>query len=83
MRVVLLLLFILPAAAALICLLAPLAVARALSVSAGVVCLGLVASVVPAVAHRDLAYLGFLRADALSMVFLLATSFLYAAVAVY
>ncbi len=34
-------------------------------------------------AHRDLAYLGFLRADALSAVFLLATGFLYAAVAVY
>jgi hydrogenase-4 component F len=83
MRAVLLLLLVLPAAAALTCLLAPLAVARALSVSSGVVCLALVISVVPAVTHRDLAYQDFLRVDALSMVFLLATSFLYAAVAVY
>jgi hydrogenase-4 component F len=38
---------------------------------------------VPAAAHRDIEYLGFLRVDALSAVFLLATGFLYAAVAIY
>ena len=37
----------------------------------------------PAAAHRDLSYLSYLRADALSAIFLLATGFLYAAVAVY
>ena len=49
----------------------------------GLACLGLVVALVPAAAHRDLGYLDFLRVDALSAVFLLATSFLYAAVAVY
>ena len=46
-------------------------------------CLGLVIALVPAAAHRDLGYLACLRVDALSVVFLLATGFLYAAVAVY
>ena len=41
-------------------------------------------ALVPAIAHRDAdIYLSYLRADALSGVFLLATGFLYAAVAVY
>ena len=40
-------------------------------------------ALVPAAAHRDLALLGFVRVDALSLVFLLATGFLYAAVALY
>jgi hydrogenase-4 component F len=83
MLAVVLLLFILPAAAAVICLLAPLAVARASTAIFGAACLGLVIAVLPAASRRDLAYLGFLRIDALSVVFLLATSFLYAAVAVY
>jgi hydrogenase-4 component F len=83
MLVVVLLLGLLPVAAALVCLRAPLAVARAVTVISGVACLGLVLAVAPATAHRDLAYLGFLRIDALSTVFLLATGFLYAAVAVY
>jgi hydrogenase-4 component F len=83
MLAVVLLLFILPAAAAVICLLAPLAVARAITATFGAACLGLVITVLPAASRHDLAYLGFLRIDALSVVFLLATSFLYAAVAVY
>jgi hydrogenase-4 component F len=83
MLVVVLLLFVLPVAAALICLRAPLALARAVTAGTGVTCLGLVVAVAPAAAHRDLAYLGFLRIDALSSVFMLATGFLYAAVAVY
>jgi hydrogenase-4 component F len=81
--VVVTVLFFLPAAAALACLRAPLGVARALSAGSGVACLGLAIAVVPAAAHHDLAYLGFLRIDALSSVFLLATGFLYGAVAVY
>jgi hydrogenase-4 component F len=83
MLVVVLLLFLLPAAAALACLRVPLAGARAVTVGAGVTCLALVLAVAPAAAHGDLAYLGFLRVDALSSVFLLATGFLYAAVSVY
>jgi len=83
MLVVVLLVFALPAAAALACLLVPPAAARAVSAGTGVACLGLVIALIPAAAHRDLAYLGFLRVDALSSVFLLATGFVYAAVAVY
>jgi hydrogenase-4 component F len=83
MLVVVFLVFILPVAAALTCLLAPLVVARAVTASVGVACFGLVIAVLPAASGRDLAYLGFLGVDALSAVFLLATSFLYAAVAVY
>ena len=51
--------------------------------TSGVACFGLVLALVPAVAHRDLNYLSYLRVDALSEIFLLATGFLYAAVAVY
>jgi hydrogenase-4 component F len=72
-----------PAVAALICLRARPAAARAVTAVSGVGCLGLVIALVPAAAHRDLALLGFVRVDALSLVFLLATGFLYAAVAIY
>ena len=51
--------------------------------AAGVACFALVLTLVPATAHRDLSYLSYLRVDAVSVIFLLATSFLYAAVAVY
>ena len=51
--------------------------------AAGVACFGLVLALVPAVAHRDLNYLSYLRVDAVSAIFLLATGFLYAVVAVY
>jgi hydrogenase-4 component F len=80
---VLLLLPILPLAAALACLRVPLAVARIMTAACGITCFALVLALVPAAAHRDIQYLRFLRADALSAVFLLATGFLYAAVAVY
>jgi hydrogenase-4 component F len=42
-----------------------------------------VLAVVPATAHHDLTYLSYLRVDAVSAIFLLATGFLYGAVAVY
>ena len=58
-------------------------VAAAITVTAGVACFALVLTLVPAAAHRDLNYLSYLRADALSAIFLLAAGFLYAAVAVY
>ncbi len=80
---VVLLLLGLPVAAALVCLRAPAAVAQAVTAGCGIACFGLVAALVPAAAHRDLHYLTYLRIDALSVVFLLATGFLYAAVAVY
>jgi hydrogenase-4 component F len=83
MHAVELTLLILPAAAALVCLRAPVAIARAVTAVCGVACLGLVLALVPPAAHRDVRFLGFMRVDALSAVFLLATGFLYAAVAVY
>jgi hydrogenase-4 component F len=83
MDAVLLLLLVLPLAAALACLRVPLPAARVATVGCGVACFGLVLALVPAAAHRDVQYLRFLRADALSAVFLLATGFLYAAVAIY
>src|SRR5580693_2336878 len=80
---VVLLLLTLPVAAGLVCLRAPLPLARAATAVCGVACFGLVLALVPAAAHRELLYLTFLRVDALSTVFLMATGFLYAAVAVY
>ncbi len=80
---VVLLLLTLPVAAGLVCLRAPLPLARAVTAVCGVACFGLVLALVPAAAHRELLYLTFLRVDALSTVFLMATGFLYAAVAVY
>jgi hydrogenase-4 component F len=78
-----LLLLILPFAAAICSLRAPTAVTEAVTAGTGVVSFGLVLALVPTAAHRDLDYLSYLRVDAISAVFLLATGFLYATVAVY
>jgi hydrogenase-4 component F len=51
--------------------------------TSGVASFGLVLVLVPAAAHHDLDYLSYLRVDALSAIFLLATSFLYAVVGIY
>jgi hydrogenase-4 component F len=83
MLAVIMFLLIAPVVIALACLWLPLPACRALSVASGVASLGLVAALAVAASHRDLAYLGFLRIDALSAVFLLATGFLYAVVSVY
>ena len=80
---VILALLILPLAAGLICVVLPRAAARAITVLSGLACFALVLALIPAAAHRDLNYLSYLRVDAVSAVFLLATGFLYAAVAVY
>ena len=87
MFAVMLSVLIVPLAAGITCaVLPPRAVraASAVTVAAGVACFALVLALVPAAAHRNLSYLSsYLRADAVSAVFLLATGFLYAAVAVY
>jgi hydrogenase-4 component F len=83
MLAVILALLIVPVAAALISLRAPAAVTQAVTAVSGVACFGLVLALVPAASRRDLNPVSYLRVDALSVVFLLATSFLYAAVAVY
>src|SRR5579862_3893761 len=78
-----LLLLTMPFAAALICLRAPAPAARTVTVISGAASFGLVLSLVPSAAHGSVTYLRLLRVDAVSAVFLLATGFLYAAVAVY
>jgi hydrogenase-4 component F len=83
MLVVILLLLAAPFAAALVSLRAPARVTQAVTAVTGAGCFGLVLAVVPAASHHDLVYLSYLRIDAVSVVFLLATSFLYGAVAVY
>ncbi len=83
MHAVLTLLIVLPLAAALCCLRLPPAAARLVTAASGAASFGLVLALVPAAAHGDISYLRLLRVDALSTVFLLATGFLYAAVAVY
>ncbi|MGH3275413.1 MAG: proton-conducting transporter membrane subunit [Streptosporangiaceae bacterium] len=83
MLVVVLLIFFLPLAAALACVRAPLPACAVMTATAGLACLGLVIAVAVTASRRDLAYLSFLRVDALSAVFLLATGFLYGVVAIY
>ena len=83
---VVLALLIVPLAAGITCAVLPLRAVRAaaaVTVASGLACFGLVLALVPAAAHRDLDYLSYLRVDAVSAIFLLATGFLYAAVAVY
>jgi hydrogenase-4 component F len=79
---------VLPLAAAVACLALPGRIAPraapALTVTAGAASFALVLALVPDAGRGDLSYLsGYVRADAVSVVFLLATGFLYAAVAVY
>jgi hydrogenase-4 component F len=83
MHAVLVLLMALPAAAALLCVRIPVRIAPAITAVSGVACFGLVLALIPTAAHGDLQYARLLRVDALSAVFLLATGFLYAAVAIY
>jgi hydrogenase-4 component F len=84
MLAVVLAILTLPLAAGLVCLVVPARPAAAVTGAAGVAGFALVLALVPRAAHGDLSFLsGYLRADAVSVIFLLATGFLYAAVAVY
>ncbi len=80
----LLIIIVLPFVVAVVTYLVPFAVARVLTVIAGVVTFGLSLALIPAVVdHGHIASGSVLRVDALSMVFLVATSFLYAATAIF
>jgi hydrogenase-4 component F len=81
--VAVLLLLIVPVAAALAALWLPGRAGQLVTAVSGVASFGLVLTLVPAAAHRDLSYFSWLRIDALSTVFLLATGFVYACAAVY
>ncbi len=83
MTAVALILLAAPLAAGLGSIWLPSRAAGAVTAACGVASFGLVLALIPAVSHRDVAALGFIRIDALSAVFLLATSFLYGCVAVY
>ena len=81
---VILAILIVPLATGIACFLVPFRVAAPLTVASGVACFGLVLALAPGAARGGTpTYLSYLRADALSCVFLLATGFLYAAVSVY
>lgn len=69
--------------AAVVCLIAPPVLQRVVTVVAGIGACGLSVALVPAVASGDVTAGAYLRVDALSVVFLLATGLLYATVGVY
>jgi hydrogenase-4 component F len=74
---------IVPLAAGIVSFWVPAKAGATITIASGIACFGLVLTLIPEVAHGTLTYLTYLRVDAVSGVFLLATGFLYAAVAVY
>jgi hydrogenase-4 component F len=81
---VLLAIIVVPFAAAALCAVVPARLTQAVTAVSGIASLGLVMALVPgAAAHGSDTELEYLRADAVSVIFLLATAFLYAALAVY
>jgi hydrogenase-4 component F len=80
---VILALLIVPVVVAIVGFVVPAQVAMGLTIASGIACFGLVLALVPDATRGAPTYLSYLRVDALSVVFLLATAFLYAAVAVY
>jgi len=80
---VILAILILPLAIGIACFLVPARVAGGITIASGIACFGLVLALIPDATRGTLNYLTYLRADAVSVIFLLATGFLYAAVSVY
>ncbi len=76
-------LLIAPFVVGLAALRAPIRACQALTTVTGALSFAAVITLVPAAAHHDVTVGRYLRADAVSVVFLLATGFLYAAVAAY
>jgi hydrogenase-4 component F len=73
-----------PLAAGTVSLFLPARLAVGVTVVSGLACLGLVLALIPGAAAGTFSGLaGYLRVDAVSVIFLLATGFLYAAVALY
>lgn len=83
MTAVIVALLAVPVAAAACALWLPAQTAGAVTAVAGIVSFALVIALIPAASLRDLRWLSLVRIDALSVVFLLATGFGYACVAVY
>jgi hydrogenase-4 component F len=80
---VVLAILIVPLAAGIVCFRVPARAASGITIASGIASFGLVLALIPEAAHGTLSYRPYLRVDAISGVFLLATGFLYAAVAVY
>lgn len=83
MAIVLVLLLAVPLTVTLACALVPRRSAAALTVISGVISFVLVLALVATAGTRTVSALRYLRVDALSVAFLLATAFLYAATAAY
>src|SRR5262249_50278655 len=83
MAAILVFLLTAPLAAGLAAYRAPPRLGCAVTGVCGAACFAVVIVLVPAAARHDVTAGSYLRVDALSVVFLLATGFLYAAVAVY
>lgn len=83
MPMLMVLLVLLPLIATLVCSRATHHVAAAVTALTGVLTFALAAALVPAAADHTVTALRYLRADALSVIFLLATCFLYAAAGIY
>ncbi len=83
MLAVILALVFVPLAAGIVSLTASPRTGAAVTMTSGIASFGLVLALVPAAAHRTLGYGSYFRVDAISVIFMLATGFLYAAVAVY
>jgi hydrogenase-4 component F len=81
--IVFLVLLIAPLAAAVGCMKAPVRACQAITTATGVAAFAAVIALVPAATRHDVTLGRYLRADAISVVFLLAIGFLYAAVATY
>jgi hydrogenase-4 component F len=80
---ILALLLIVPVAAALATIWCPPRLGKPLTAVTGVASFAGVIALVPTAAHHEITVGSYLRVDALSAVFMLATSFLYAAVSIY
>jgi hydrogenase-4 component F len=83
MAVLLVLLLVLPAAVTVACAVVPRRLAAALTVMTGVATFGFAVALVAPATHRTLTALHYLRADALSVVFVLGTAFVYMTTAIY
>ncbi|HEX4059957.1 MAG TPA: proton-conducting transporter membrane subunit [Streptosporangiaceae bacterium] len=83
MTTILVLLLTVPVAAALAAFWLPPRAGQAVTAVTGVASFAAVIALVPAAAHHDVTLGSYLRVDALSVVFMLATSFLYGAVSIY
>jgi hydrogenase-4 component F len=83
MATLMVLLIVVPLVATLVCFRAPHRVAASVTAVTGVLSFVLAVALVPAARGHTISALHYLRADALSVIFLLGTCFLYAAVGLY